>query len=90
MESQHLPFLPPFSQALAPPTVVILLRRLPTVIHQCPSNLARLISMICEWRPYRSSFQPDFIYYNDAYGQKSLYEKAESTYFDLLKLMHSN
>lgn len=43
---------------------------------------------MCEWILYRSSFQPDVICYNlliDAYGQKSLYKKAESTYLELLE-----
>ncbi|GFS44865.1 tetratricopeptide repeat (TPR)-like superfamily protein [Actinidia rufa] len=46
------------------------------------------IILVCEWILYRSSFQPDVICYNlliDAYGQKSQYEKAESTYLNLLE-----
>ncbi|KAK2999357.1 hypothetical protein RJ639_023991 [Escallonia herrerae] len=45
------------------------------------------IILMCEWLLYRSSFQPDIICYNlliDAYGQKLLYKKAESTYLELL------
>lgn len=37
---------------------------------------------------YKSSFQTDVMCYNlliDAYGQKSLYKKAEETYVDLLQ-----
>lgn len=37
---------------------------------------------------YKSSFKPDVICYNlliDAYGQKSLYKEAESTYLELLE-----
>ncbi|GKU92651.1 hypothetical protein SLEP1_g6354 [Rubroshorea leprosula] len=46
------------------------------------------IMLIGEWILYRSSFQPDVIGFNlliDAYGQKSLYKKAESTYQKLLE-----
>lgn len=42
---------------------------------------------IFEWILYKSSFKPDVISYNlliDAYGQKSLYKEAESTYLELL------
>lgn len=47
-----------------------------------------IIFQICEWILYRSSFRPDVICYNlliDAYGQKSLYKKAESTYLELIE-----
>ncbi|KAF7112382.1 hypothetical protein RHSIM_RhsimUnG0235100 [Rhododendron simsii] len=44
--------------------------------------------VVCEWILHKSSFHPDIICYNlliDAYGQKSLYQKAESTYLNLLQ-----
>lgn len=47
-----------------------------------------MVFQICKWILYRSSFHPDVICYNlliDAYGQKSLYKKAESTYLQLLE-----
>lgn len=43
---------------------------------------------VCEWILHKSSFHPDVICYNlliDAYGQKSLYQEAESTYLNLLQ-----
>lgn len=43
---------------------------------------------VSEWILHRSSFHPDVICYNlliDAYGQKSLYQMAESTYLNLLQ-----
>lgn len=43
---------------------------------------------LCEWILQRSSFQLDVMCFNlliDAYGQKSLYKKAESTYLELLE-----
>ncbi|KAF7129640.1 hypothetical protein RHSIM_Rhsim10G0148300 [Rhododendron simsii] len=46
------------------------------------------IIVVCEWILHKSSFHPDVICYNlliDAYGQKSLYQKAESTYLNLLQ-----
>lgn len=46
------------------------------------------IALICQWILYKSSFQTDVMCYNlliDAYGQKSLYKKAEETYVDLLQ-----
>lgn len=42
---------------------------------------------IFEWILYKSSYKPDVICYNlliEAYGQKSLYKEAESTYLELL------
>ncbi|POO04136.1 Pentatricopeptide repeat [Trema orientale] len=46
------------------------------------------IMLMFEWLLYKSSFKPDVICYNlliDAYGQKSLYKEAESTYLELLE-----
>ncbi|KAH8492612.1 hypothetical protein H0E87_021994, partial [Populus deltoides] len=46
------------------------------------------IALICQWILYKSSFQTDVMCYNlliDAYGQKSLYKKADETYVDLLQ-----
>lgn len=43
---------------------------------------------MCEWILHRSSFKPDVICFNiliEAYGQKLLFKKAESTYFELLE-----
>ncbi|KAA3479098.1 pentatricopeptide repeat-containing protein [Gossypium australe] len=46
------------------------------------------IVLLCEWILQRSSFQLDVMCFNlliDAYGQKSLYKKVESTYLELLE-----
>ncbi|XWS16027.1 hypothetical protein CRYUN_Cryun34aG0051000 [Craigia yunnanensis] len=46
------------------------------------------IVLLCEWILHRSSFQLDVMCFNlliDAYGQKSLYKKVESTYLELLE-----
>lgn len=43
---------------------------------------------VFEWMVGKSSFKPDVICYNlliEAYGQKSLYKKAESSYLELLE-----
>lgn len=47
-----------------------------------------LFLQLCEWILQRSSFQLDVMCFNlliDAYGQKSLYKKVESTYLELLE-----
>ena len=57
----------------------------PNRLLECNTSI---IFQICGWILYRSSFHPDVICYNlliDAYGQKSLYKKAESTYLELLE-----
>lgn len=51
--------------------------------------LVHLKPQIGEWISHRSSFRSDVMCYNlliDAYGEKSLYQKAEKAYLELTEM----